>query len=71
MDHGSSSAPAQLSANAITVLEKRYLIKDEQGQPTEQPEDLFGRVARTIAAPDRLYGAAPVRWRSWGTPSIG
>ncbi len=58
MDHGSSSAPAQLSDNAITVLEKRYLIKDEQGQPTEHPEDLFSRVAKTIAAPDRLYGAS-------------
>ena len=25
----------QLSPNAITVLEKRYLIKDTDGQPTE------------------------------------
>ncbi len=47
-----------LSANALTVLERRYLIKDDQGKPTEQSADLFWRVARTIAAPDRQYGAS-------------
>jgi ribonucleoside-diphosphate reductase alpha chain len=47
-----------LSANAITVLEKRYLIKDDQGKPTESAPDLFWRVARTIAEPDLKYGAS-------------
>jgi ribonucleoside-diphosphate reductase alpha chain len=32
--------------------------KDELGEPSERPEDLFWRVAKTIAAPDRLYGAS-------------
>ena len=47
-----------LSPNAITVLEKRYLIKDDAGQPVETAEDLFWRVARTIAEADRRYGAS-------------
>jgi ribonucleoside-diphosphate reductase alpha chain len=47
-----------LSANALTVLERRYLIKDDQGKPVEKAEDLFWRVARTVAAPDRTYGAS-------------
>ncbi len=47
-----------LSPNAVTVLERRYLIKDDQGRPVERPEDLFWRVARTIAEPDRAYGAS-------------
>jgi ribonucleoside-diphosphate reductase alpha chain len=47
-----------LSANAITVLERRYLVKDDRGAPAEQPEDLFWRVARTVAAPDLRYGAS-------------
>ncbi|MGH2669608.1 MAG: ribonucleotide reductase N-terminal alpha domain-containing protein, partial [bacterium] len=47
-----------LSANALTVLERRYLVKDERGKPAEAPEDLFWRVARTLAAPDRTYGAS-------------
>ena len=48
----------QLSANAVTVLEKRYLVKDDQGRPVEEPSDLFWRVSRTIAAPDLAYGAS-------------
>ena len=48
----------QLSPNAITVLEKRYLIKDDNGKPVEGSADLFWRVARTIAAPDAKYGAS-------------
>src|SRR2546427_3877647 len=47
-----------LSPNAVTVLERRYLIKDEAGRPVERPEDLFWRVARTTAAPDGDYGAS-------------
>ncbi|MGI8547332.1 MAG: vitamin B12-dependent ribonucleotide reductase [Gemmatimonadaceae bacterium] len=49
---------ATLSANARTVLAKRYLIKDESGNPTERPEDLFWRVAVTLADVDRRYGAS-------------
>src|SRR5438093_4106872 len=51
-------AKLDLSPNAVTVLERRYLVKDDQGRPIEGPEDLFWRVARTIAAPDRTYGAS-------------
>ncbi len=47
----------RLSPNAITVLEKRYLLKDESGAPVETPRDLFQRVARTVADADRRYGA--------------
>jgi len=53
-----SSRRLDLNANALTVLERRYLVKDDQGKPVERPEDLFWRVARTIAAPDRTYGAS-------------
>ncbi len=44
-----------LTQNAIAVLEKRYLLKDFQGNIVETPEDLFRRVARNIAQADRLY----------------
>src|SRR5689334_19702012 len=53
-----SAARLELNANALTVLERRYLVKDEHGKPVERPQDLFWRVARTIAAPDRAYGAS-------------
>ncbi|MEI6579116.1 MAG: vitamin B12-dependent ribonucleotide reductase, partial [Eubacteriales bacterium] len=44
-----------ISPNAITVLERRYLIKDEGGIPIEKVEDLFHRVASTIAASDKIH----------------
>ncbi|NOT07196.1 MAG: vitamin B12-dependent ribonucleotide reductase [Gemmatimonadales bacterium] len=50
--------PLQLSPNAITVLEKRYLMRDDTGKPVEGAAELFWRVARTIADPDRTYGAS-------------
>src|SRR5512138_1820578 len=50
--------PVSLSQNARTVLEKRYLVKNEKGQPVEQPEDLFWRVSTVVAEADRRYGAS-------------
>src|ERR1041384_2877614 len=47
-----------LSSNARTVLEKRYLVKNDKGKPVEQPEDLFWRVASVDAEADRKYGAS-------------
>jgi ribonucleoside-diphosphate reductase alpha chain len=49
---------AQLNQNARTVLSKRYLIKDKTGAPTERPEEMFWRVATTVAEADRRYGAS-------------
>lgn len=46
-----------LSENARLVLDKRYLIKDESG-PTEEPLDMFWRVANTMAMVERRYGAS-------------
>ncbi|MDD5566603.1 MAG: vitamin B12-dependent ribonucleotide reductase [Patescibacteria group bacterium] len=41
--------------NAMVVLQKRYLSKDEQGKITESPEEMFKRVANNIAYADNLY----------------
>ena len=58
--------PAALTDIALTVLKKRYLIKDDHGRVAETPETMFRRVADTIAAVDARYGAADeaVRARS-------
>jgi ribonucleoside-diphosphate reductase alpha chain len=45
-----------LSPNALKVLEKRYLKRDEEGRVVETAEDLFRRVARAIAHADAEYG---------------
>ena len=44
-----------LSKNALTVLERRYLIKNGEGVVIETVEELFRRVAGAIAASDRRY----------------
>jgi len=49
----------QLSANAITVLERRYLKRDKEGKVLETPFDMFKRVAETIAAADRIFSESP------------
>ena len=46
----------KLSENALKVLERRYLKKDESGKVVETPQELFRRVASAIASSDRLYG---------------
>ena len=40
----------QLSKNAITVLERRYLKRDLDGKPIETPTAMFRRVAEAIAS---------------------
>jgi len=40
---------SDLSRNALTVLERRYLLKNDSGKITETPSGLFRRVAKAIA----------------------
>ncbi len=47
---------ATLSNHASAVLEKRFLLRDEQGHVVEDAAGMFQRVARAIAAPDDTYG---------------
>ena len=44
-----------LNENAMKVLSKRYLKKDNDGNPVEEPNDLFFRVAENIAQADKIY----------------
>ncbi|MBN2119877.1 MAG: vitamin B12-dependent ribonucleotide reductase [Candidatus Omnitrophica bacterium] len=47
----------KLSENALTVLRKRYLRKDNAGEISETPEELFLRVAKAVAGAEKSYAA--------------
>ncbi len=48
----------KLTLNATKVLERRYLLKDEEGKVIETPKQMFERVAKAIAKADAKYGSA-------------
>ncbi|MCF7872994.1 MAG: vitamin B12-dependent ribonucleotide reductase, partial [Candidatus Omnitrophica bacterium] len=45
------------SENAIVVLKRRYLKKDDQGQIIETPEQMLRRVAKAMSSVEQKYGA--------------
>ena len=45
----------KLTVNAVNVLKKRYLLKDEHGQVIETPDEIFRRVTKAVAAADLDY----------------
>ncbi len=55
----------QLTPNAQTVLARRYLVRDDEGRPTEKPEDMFRRVAANIASAEANYGAPEQEVAAW------
>src|SRR4030042_5450586 len=46
-----------LTPQAMSIVEKRYLKRNAEGKIIESPEEMFWRVARNIAEPEHLYGS--------------
>jgi ribonucleoside-diphosphate reductase alpha chain len=51
-----TSTKLDLHPNALRVLQKRYLKKNEEGEIIETPEEMFARVAKSVASVDMHYG---------------
>lgn len=47
-----------LTRNSLLVLQKRILARSAEGKVIETPEEMFRRVARSIASADLKYGTA-------------
>lgn len=54
-----------VSKNALTVLERRYLTKDAQGNPVETPEGMLRRVAAAVAEAEKHFGADEAAKAVW------
>ncbi|MCX7913450.1 MAG: adenosylcobalamin-dependent ribonucleoside-diphosphate reductase [Thermodesulfovibrionales bacterium] len=52
----------ELTSKAIKILKERYLLKNEQGQVIETPEQMFRRVANHISQAESLYNGDPKEW---------
>jgi len=59
-----SGQGAALSANAMEVLRRRYLRRDERGMVVETPEEMFARVAGHVACAEKKYGGDVEFYRS-------
>ncbi len=55
----------KLPLNAILVLERRYLRKDESGRVVESTEQMFRRVAKGIAEVEKQYGKSATETAKW------
>jgi ribonucleoside-diphosphate reductase alpha chain len=56
-NNGKSAAKQlDLSPNAVTVLERRYLKRSPEGEILETPPDMFRRVAHAIASAEERFG---------------
>ncbi|MBI2552288.1 adenosylcobalamin-dependent ribonucleoside-diphosphate reductase [Candidatus Uhrbacteria bacterium] len=51
--------------NAIRVIEKRYLVRNEKGEVVETPKGMFLRLARALAEVEYQYGATEAETRGW------
>ena len=54
----------KLSLNAVEVLKKRYLLRDERGLVVERPGEMFGRVARHVSLAEGRYGGDSDHYQS-------
>jgi len=55
----------KLPLNAILVLERRYLRKDENGRVIETTAQMFRRIARALAEVERQYGKSDKEVAKW------
>lgn len=55
----------KLTKNAIKVLEKRYLLKDDKGNIIETPKQMFWRVASNIAKAELNFDASKHRYEEF------
>lgn len=54
----SGFSPSPLSDNALVVLERRIMARNDKGDPVEAPQDCFRRVAVNLSAAELRFGGS-------------
>lgn len=54
-----------LKESALIVLQARYLVRDENNEIVETPEDLFERVAFAVAKAEKKFKASRDKWEAY------
>ena len=50
--------PVPLAENAVVVMERRIVARDDAGNPVETPDECFRRVARNLSQAELRFGGA-------------
>ncbi len=58
LGRNSSAENLSFSYDALKILERRYLLKDEFGNTIETPKGMLMRVAKNVASADLRYGSS-------------
>ena len=58
-------AATKVNDNALKILERRYFLKDEEGNLQEDAEGMFRRVAHTMSQVEYKYGATDEEVLQW------
>lgn len=61
---GNADENLNFSNNALEVLKRRYLLKDEDGSIKETPRQLVERISGNIAQADKNYGASESEYQA-------
>ena len=64
LPRAASSPSTPWTANAQTVLSRRYLLRDGDGHVVETPDELLRRVARAVAAAEARHGGDAPAWEA-------
>lgn len=48
--------PAPLSENALVVMDRRIVRRDDKGDPLETPDECFRRVAQNVSQAELRFG---------------
>ena len=53
------------TANALKVLEKRYLLKNSNNEIIESPREMYIRISKHLAKQEEQYGATKEEIKTW------